>query len=193
MKRILKMDVIKRTLIMWIFFQLLLWIVFGISAFFHQNAWIDVKEILSITPNFNETLLFILVSNLVICLLLILGNIFVRFGSVTPGLVILAMQMISIGWLAGANDFQFPFTSMMSANLNYLKIGLWETTAYILVCAVTLPKSLYISSTFPATKWAEIRKLHSIKLNKKETIIVLISLLCLIGAALVETFELVKR
>ena len=54
-----------------------------------------------------------------------------------------------IGWLAGANGFEVPFINVTAANMQYLRIGLWETTAYSLVCGVTLTKSLLISETFP--------------------------------------------
>lgn len=71
-----------------------------------------------------------------------------RFNTIIPGLLTLVLQAVTIGWLAGANGFEVPFSSITAANMQYLKIGLWETTAYALVCSVTLLKSLLIAVRF---------------------------------------------
>lgn len=194
-KKFYNMSAIKRTIMLWIIMQCLMWIIFGISVLCHGDAWLNVNDVAPGTGavgGWLSTLLFIIISNLIICILIALGNIFVRFGTITPGILILLIQIIGIGWLAGANDFEVPFTSIAEANIQYLKIGLWETTAYILTCAVTLTKSLYISNTFPATKWAEVRKLKDIRFSKEEVFIILIGLLLLIIAAIVETSKLVS-
>jgi heme/copper-type cytochrome/quinol oxidase subunit 3 len=96
-----------------------------------------------------------------------------------------------IGWLAGANCFEVPFINVTAANMQYLRIGLWETTAYSLVCGVTLTKSLLISETFPPKKWSQTRKLKDIKLSITEIIILLISSIMLIVAAIIETYSII--
>lgn len=193
LKNIYNMEVIKRTIIMWVLFQILLWLVFGISFLLHKDAWTNVIEVIPNTAAVGgwwTTLLFIIFNNLIICLLIIIGNIFVRFNVVTPGILVLIVQAITIGWLAGSNGFEVPFASVMAANIGYLRIGLWETTTYILVCAVTLPKSLYIANTFPATKWDCVRKLSDVKLDRKEIVILVIGGCSLIAAAIIETIRL---
>ena len=137
-----------------------------------------------------STFLFIILSNLSICALLTAGNIFVRFGPVTPGLIVLAIQAVMIGWLAGANGFEIPFISVGAANLQFLKIGLWETTTYALICAVTLPKSLLIAETFPAKQWSQTRGLKDITFTAVETGIIVLSCIMLIVAAIIETYAL---
>ncbi len=120
-----------------------------------------------------------------------LGNVFVRFGPLTPGLVILLLQGIMIGHVAGANSFEFPFASVAEANIQYLKVGLWEITAYSLVCAVTLTKSLYVAGTFPAKQWSEVRKLKDIVFSAPEKMLFGASLILLVVSAYVEAFLII--
>lgn len=112
-----------------------------------------------------------------------------RFNIITPGLLVLVIQAVMIGWLAGSNGFEVPFANVKAANMQYLRIGLWETTAYALVCAVTLPKSLLIADTFPAKKWSQTRNLKDIDLSITETSILLLGAIGLLVAAIVETFS----
>lgn len=192
--RIYQLGAIKRTIIIWLSFQGLLWLVFGISYFTHRDAWLNVVEIDPGTATLGGwwiTFLYIVLSNLFICLLIMAGNIFVRFNIVTPGLVVLVIQAVMIGWLAGSNGFEVPFVSVTAANIQFLRIGLWETTAYALVCAVTLPKSLLVAEKFPAKAWSQTRKLKDIKFSKDEISIFLLGITVLIIAAIIETFALI--
>ena len=91
-----------------------------------------------------------------------------------------------IGLTAGANSFEFPFATVLDANIRYLKVGLWETTSYALICAVTLTKSLNIADTFPAKQWTETRILKDIRFSIGEKTLALISILMLITAAYIE-------
>ena len=124
--------------------------------------------------------------NFFLLLLIVFGNLFVRFGAVTPGLLILLVQGILIGWVAGSNAFEYPFGSVLEANIQYLKVGLWETTAYALICGVTLTKSLYIADTFPAKTWSQVRKLKNLKFSTEEKLMALLSVILLATAAYIE-------
>ncbi len=121
-------------------------------------------------------------------LLIAAGNLFVRFGSVTPGLAILAAKAAQIGWMAGSNAFAPPFASVGAANAAFLRIGLWETTAYAVVCAVTLTKSLYVADSFPARRWLETKGWKDLSFSPTEVAVGLFGILCLLGAAAVEAF-----
>ena len=183
----------RRTLFLWVGLQLLLSSVFLISFWTHRGAWQNVPSVPSgfgAEGGFVATLLFILSRNLLICLLIVAGNIFLRFGWFTPGLAILILQGLGIGWLAGSNGFEVPFASVAAANMQYLRIGLWETTAYALACAVTLPKSLNISDTFPAKKWTQTRKLKDVKFNTAEIWVSVFAGGVLVIAAAIEAFVL---
>jgi len=184
-----KAGVVKRTIVVWIAFQAVLWIVFGITYSLNPDSWRGIYETshaVSSSDSLLRTFLSIIGNNLILFLLIALGNIFVRFGPFTPGLLILALQGVMIGLTAGANSFEFPFATVWDANIRYLKVGLWETTAYALICAATLSKSLNIAHTFPAQQWAETRKLKDIGFNMAEKIVVLMSVLMLITAAYIE-------
>ena len=187
------MGVYKRSLILLVFFQMILWIIFGLSYFFNQEAWINIVQVAPETAavgGWFSTFFYILFMNSIICLFIVVGNIFVRFNLITPGLVVLLIQAISIGWLAGSNGFEVPFISVREANLQFFKIGFWETTAYVLACSITLPKSLYIANTFPAKQWDTVRKFRELKLSKKEQLLVIICAILLVSAAVIETVSI---
>ncbi len=93
----------------WVCFQLLLWSVFVLSYTLNKQAWINTVIIVSRDTGWMATLFYIIASNLVLCFLIAAGNIFVRFGPVTPGLVILIMQGVLIGWMA-VNGFKVPLS-----------------------------------------------------------------------------------
>ncbi len=193
MGSVLRMSVLGRSVWVWLVFKLVLWMTFGLSFLIHKKEWVDVALVQASSAaegGWASTLLFILASNLLICLLIAGGNIFVRFGSVSPGLVILLIQAVSIGWLAGSNGFEIPFESVRHANLQYLKVGFLETTAYALTCAVTLPKSLYVSKTFPAKKWAEIRRFKDLKFTQTELIFLFAGGIAITIAAIIETVSI---
>lgn len=186
-------NVYRRVIIIWVAFQAVMWIVFAINYFYNPDAWMGVPETGYMDRGSGgclKTFLAISGNNLILLLLIAGGNIFVRFGVFTPGLLILLVQGIVTGIVAGSNSFEFPFADVHEANIQYLKVGLWETTAYALACAVTLTKSLYIASTFPARRWAETRKLKEIKFDTPETIVAVTSILLLIVAAFVEAILL---
>ena len=190
MAGILNLGAVKRSVVVLLGFQVLLWLVFGISYMLNRGSWVEVAAVEASTAAVGgwwSTFFFILLSNSFICVLLAGGNILVRFGSITPGLLVLLLQAVTIGWMAGSNGFEVPFLSVGAANLQFLKIGLWETSAYALICAVTLPKSLLVADTFPAKQWSETRRLIDIALSPAETGIVVLGCLMLIAAALIET------
>lgn len=186
LKHIYETTTLKRTAIIWLAYMAALWAVFAVGLLTHPQAWQGVA------PAPRETgwrfLLFILGSNGLILLLITAGNLFVRFGSVTPGLVILFVKAVQIGWTAGTNAFSPPFASVAAANAAFLRIGLWETTAYALVCAATLTKSLYVADSFPAKRWVETHSLGDLSLTPAEWMAIAGAVLCLVGAALAEAF-----
>lgn len=186
LKAIYQKNVASRIILIWLGFSAALWLVFGLAYFTHPQAWVNVARV----PPQTGWGVFgsILASNSLLLLLIVAGNLFVRFGAITPGLIILAIQAVIIGWTAGTNGFAEPFASLAQANAAFLRIGLWETTAYAAMCAVTLPKSLLVSDTFPARQWAQQRTLKELHFTKDERLIAAAAVLCLIGAAYVEAF-----
>ncbi len=186
---IYEMGVLKRNVIIWAVFQIILWAVFGIAYSFNVNSWGNVSGTEYVAANSDgllKTFFIIIINNLILFSFIVLGNVFVRFHLFTPGLLILLLQGVMIGWVAGSNSFEFPFASVSQANIQYLKVGLWETTAYALACAVTLTKSLNIADTFPAKQWSKVRKIKEISLSVAEKRLFSIGILLLIISAYVE-------
>ncbi len=189
-----EMGPLKRSVVIWVLFQIVLWITFGIAYYFNLDAWnrgADIIHTVSTEDSLFKTFFIIIVNNLILFFLIALGNIFVRFGIVTPGILILLFQGIMIGWTAGTNSFEYPFPSVLEANIQYLKVGLWETTSYALICGITLTKSLYISDTFPAKEWSSISKLNEISFNFTERILAVVSLAILVLSAFIEAILII--
>lgn len=187
--KLYKASALRRVIVIWIAFQVILWAAFAISYSFSSEAWQTVlpsEGAAQPTAGIVGSALFIFVSNLFLLIIIGLGNLFVRFGAVTPGSLILLIQGIVIGITAGTNAFEFPFASVLEANIQYLKVGLWETTSYALICAVTLNKSLNIAETFPARQWSETRKIKDLRLDSAEKALTALSIVMLIAAAIVE-------
>jgi len=189
-KDLYELGVAKRSVIVWILFQGVLWVTFAISFLAYRAEWNVVREVGIGVYDGSAAALFLEIvgRNSVLVLLIALGNIFVRFGPITPGLLILVTQGITIGFVAGTNSFEFPFVSVAEANLQFLKVGLWETTAYAIICAVTITKSLNIADSFPARRWAEVRTLRDISFSTTEKGFALAGIILIIMAAYIETF-----
>lgn len=186
---------VKRTIIIWLLLQAVLWVFFVIGYLARPGAWQAVPAIAPASAAVGgvaSTLGYIVFRNAIVLLLIGAGNILVRFGSVTPGLLVLLVQGATIGWVAGTNGFEVPFPSIAAANLQYLRIGLWETSAYAVFCGLTLTKSLLVADGFPAKEWVEKHTLSSLKFSRVERILALLTLLFLVGAALVEALYLAK-
>lgn len=181
-----KTSVWMRTGILWVVFMAVTWSVAITAYLTHPQAWLKVYIV---QPERGwDIFLFILGNNAFLMALIVVGNLFVRFGPVTPGLIILLWQAISIGWTAGTNGFMEPFPSFVAANRAFLFVGLWETSAYVLICAATLPKSLLVSNTFPAKAWSERHELKDLNFTRSEKVVTTISIMFLVGAAFVEAF-----
>jgi hypothetical protein len=185
-KKFLELSVLPRTIFLWIAFMTILWIIFGLGIVTHPEAWRNIP--LVETETGWNIFWFILGNNCIILTLIIAGNLFVRFGQISPGLIVLGIQSIMIGWTAGTNGFTEPFQSVTAANTAFLRIGLWETSAYVFICAVTLPKSLLISDTFPAKRWVKTTSIKDLSFSIVETIIGCSGFVALISSAYMEAF-----
>lgn len=180
-----------RTGLLWLAFMVTTWSVAGIAYLTHPQAWQNVP---AVQPEKGwDVFLFIIASNSLLCGLIAIGNLFVRFGRVTVGSLILFWQAVAIGWTAGTNGFVEPFSSFSAANRAFLFVGLWETTVYVLICAVTITKSRLISDTFPAREWSQQRSWKELKFTRAECLVFAASVVLLLGAAGVEAFVLYEH
>ena len=186
LQNLFEKGVLSRIFILWLVSMSVMWAVFAVGAYTHQDAWVNVQPV---EPQTGWNVFwFILRNNFLIVGLIILGNLFVRFGAVTPGLLILAIQVVTIGWTAGTNSFIEPFPSIEAANAAFVQIGLWEITAYISICAITLNKSLFVADTFPAKRWTKTTPLKDVTFTRTEVVASILSVFALVFAAYIEAF-----
>ena len=189
MAGILNLGAVKRSVVVLLGFQVLRWLVFGISYMLNRGSWVEVAAVEASTAAVGgwwSTFFFILLSILFICVLC-RGNILVRFGSITPGLLVLPSARLSL--LAG---WRGPKVLSTISQCGRSEPAVLEDRALGDIslcpdCAVTLPKSLLVADTFPAKQWSETRRLRDIALSPAETGIVVLGCLMLIAAALIET------
>jgi hypothetical protein len=191
LSQLYRLGAFKRTAVLWVAFMVMLWGSFGLARLANPGAFTGIvgepgADAMSGIALFG----FIVVMNSLVMLLIAGGNVFVRFGWVTPGLVVLIAQGLQIGWLAGSNGFEMPFATVEAANQAFLRIGLWETSAYALICGVTLTKSLNVSATFPPRTWIETHRLTDLRLHRSEAVLTATAVVMLVCAALSETFVL---
>lgn len=190
-----KVGAVRRTIIVWFLLQAVLWVFFAAGYLAKPGAWQDVPAVApssAAVGGVASTMGYIVLRNCIVLLLIGAGNLLVRFGVVTPGLLVLIVQGAAIGWLAGTNGFEVPFPSVAAANMQYLRIGLWETSAYAVFCGLTLTKSLLVADSFPAKEWAEKHTLRSLRFSGAEKALAVLTLLLLVGAALVEALYLAR-
>lgn len=187
---LLTMGTYKRTATVWMGFMALLWGTFGLARLVHPGAYPGVAEPVVTSPTGIGLFAYIAAMNGFIILMLVVGNLFVRFSWFTPGLIILILQAIAIGWTAGSNAFEVPFATVGDAHSAFLRVGLLETSAYAIVTAVTLTKSCLISSTFPPKEWAETRKLSEVPWSRSDLVMLTVALVMWLGAAVNETILL---
>jgi hypothetical protein len=191
LSRLYQLGGLRRAAVVWVAFMVVLWSAFAGAALAYPDAFRGVEPAERVDSMAGLALfLYISVMNGMILLLIAGGNLFARFGWVTPGLIVLLLQGVQIGWMAGSNAFEFPFPSMAAANLAFLRVGLWETSACALICAVTLPHPLLISETFPPRAWSETRKLSDLRLGHQETVVLFLAIAMWLGAAVSEAVAL---
>lgn len=191
LEKIYKLKLKKRCIVMWIVFQVLLWGIFFIAFFLNKDKWenININKIeqeISIGMCVSS-FVRILIMNILIYTIIAAGNLIARINIFTPGTVILLIHAIGLGWLAGINGFSVEFDSLLSANIQFLKVDLWEYTAYILVCCVTMTKSVYILEDYKMRKFEKTSSLKEIKFTKIETKVLAISFAILVTSAIIET------
>ena len=143
---------VKRTIIIWLLLQAVLWVFFAVGYVAQPSAWQNVPAVApssAAVGGVASTLGYIVLRNCIVLLLIGAGNLFVRFGPVTPGLLVLIVQGAAIGWLAGTNGFEVPFPSVAAANMQYLRMRpmgdqclcrfLWADSHKIAACGQQFP------------------------------------------------------
>lgn len=116
-----------------------------------------------------------------------------RFGPFNVGTLYLAVQVVMIGRIAGLNAFEFPMSSIADGLLQFLRVGLWEVTAYVIVAAVTITKARWIADRLGASEWRERRTWRELDWNDDERWLLVAAVGLILGAGLVEGISIVQQ
>lgn len=184
LSKIYRTDLLKRIIILWIIYQLFIWVIFSIGYITHPQNWLLISQELLVTHpvSFQE----IVYKNLLIILLIVIGNLTVRFSFITPGLILLTLKCLVIAWTIGTNSGAILYIDFLSASYQYFITWVWEPTAYVIACAITLPKSKYITKGILDKGIPS--KIDKIRFNSVEKGFLAVSVLLLLIGALAETY-----
>ena len=85
---------VKRTIIVWLLFQSVLWVFFGAGYLLQPDSWVNVPTVApssAAVGGVGTTIGYIVLRNSIVLLLIGAGNLFVRFWPGDPRLLVLAV------------------------------------------------------------------------------------------------------
>ncbi len=96
-----------------------------------------------------------------------LCNLF-RVGDVPLGYVAIWLDILVFGLLKGTNSFIYPYETMLASFIGFLRTGLWEFSAYILMTCSTVNIAIYRQESWLSGKVTRIKQWQDVKLSKTE-------------------------
>lgn len=96
-----------------------------------------------------------------------LCNLF-RVGDVPLGYVAIWLDILVFGLLKGTNSFIYPYDTMLASFIGFLRTGLWEFSAYILMTCSTVNFAIYRQESWLSGKVTRIKQWQDVKLSKTE-------------------------
>lgn len=96
-----------------------------------------------------------------------LCNLF-RVGDVPLGYVAIWLDILVFGLLKGTNSFIYPYETMLASFIGFLRTGLWEFSAYILMTCSTVNFAIYRQESWLSGKVTRIKQWQDVKLSKTE-------------------------
>lgn len=113
-----------------------------------------------------------------------------RFGPINVGTAYLTVQILLIGRIAGLNTFTYPMPSVADGLVQFLQVGLWEVTAYIIVAAVTMTKARWIADRLGAAQWRQRRRWRQLAWTSGERWLLAAAVTLILGAGAIEAITL---
>jgi hypothetical protein len=98
-----------------------------------------------------------------------------------------------IGRIAGLNSFEHPMAGVGEGLLQFLRVGLWEITAYVIVAGVALTKARWIADRFGAATWRERRTWADLDWPRSELWLLDLAAALILGSGLVEALWITRR
>jgi hypothetical protein len=127
------------------------------------GTWLFGEDV-DVVSTFLKILLFnFLIGGIVFSLC----NLF-RVGKVPLGYVAVWLQIFVFGVLKGTNSFIYPYETMLASFIGFLRTGLWEFTAYILMTCSTVNFAIYRQESWISSKVTKIGQWNDVKLSKVE-------------------------
>jgi hypothetical protein len=137
-----------------------------------------------------STFLKIFITNFIIGgVIFSLCNLF-RVGNVPLGYVAIWGQIIIFGMLKGTNSFIYPYETMFASFIGFLRTGLWEFTAYILMTCSTIDLVIYRQESWISNKVTKIRQWSDLKLSEVEKRVYVLGILILLLSACLEALAI---
>lgn len=116
-----------------------------------------------------------------------------RFGPINVGALYLTVQVVMIGRIAGLNGFEHPMASVGEGLVQFVRVGLWEVTAYVIVAGVTLTKARWIADRLGAKTWREQRTWAELDWSRTERWMLAVAAVLILGSGFVEALWITER
>lgn len=94
------------------------------------------------------------------------------------------------GIIEGTNSFVYPYENIYASLRGFLRTGLWEFTAYILMTTATTNLVLYKQTSWTSWKICKIKNPSEIRIERYEKLAYFIGVVILAIAALTETLAI---
>ncbi len=118
-----------------------------------------------------------------------LCNVF-RVGDIPLGYLAIWLDILVFGFLKGTNSFIYPYETMLASFVGFLRTGIWEFSAYVLMTCSTVNFAIYRQESWLSGKVARIKQWSNVKLNKAEKSTYLIGVIVLLLSAFLEALAI---
>lgn len=183
-----------RVVVLWLVTLTIMFVSFGLHLWLGNGY----EQVAAVPPERASTrllplLLTIWGINLANALVIGFTSTLFRFGPVNVGTLYLTVQVVMIGRIAGLNRFEYPMANVGEGLLQFLRVGLWEVTAYAIVAGVTLTKARWIADRPGASTWRERRTWAELDWGRTEWTMLAVATVLLLGSGVVEALWIVQR
>lgn len=115
---------------------------------------------------------------------------FFRVGRIPLGYFAVWLSITIVGLIEGTNSFLYPYANIYASLVGFLRTGLWEYTAYVLMTISTANIFLYRQTSWTNWETTKVRGFSEIELGRKEKAVCFLGIVVLAIAALTETLAI---
>ncbi|MHA1246303.1 MAG: hypothetical protein ACTSPE_03185 [Candidatus Thorarchaeota archaeon] len=190
-------DLARRVIAAFVLFVVLLLLSFAVGAFILLAGAMSEIPLLSVLAFAGEESLVSAVTkalliNLFMIALIMLAN-HCRVRDLNFGYLVIYANTVLMGLFAGTDSFAGGVSTFtLDGWLLFARIGLVEFSAYILICAATVPLTVYYADAWRGEDFRRTRNFRNVSLNRSEAALIVLSFLLLLVAAVNEWLFLVN-